>query len=376
MTQTIAILAGDGIGPEIMAPAVQLLRTLIEAGLDAQLQEAPVGAAAWHLCGEPLPAETLALALRADAVLFGAVGDARLDHLGAKRPDAAIGGLRQGLGLVNSLRQISVPEELAALSPLRSERVAGTDVLIVRELGGDVYFGRPRGQRAAPDGPFAGEAEGFDTMRYAEGEVRRVAKVAFELARGRSRRLVSADKANVLETSRLWRRIVADVGRAYADVELSHLYADNVAMQLVTAPRSFDVIVTGNLFGDILSDIATVLSGSIGLSGSAMFNAAGKGLYEPGHGSAWDIAGQDRANPIGQLRCVALLLRHSLARADLAQAVDDAVVDVLRSGLRTADILPREARSSAADQTVRLVGTKDMGDAVVAAVARGLALPS
>jgi 3-isopropylmalate dehydrogenase len=376
MTQTIAILAGDGIGPEIMAPAVQLLRTLIEAGLDAQLQEAPVGAAAWHLCGEPLPAETLALAMRADAVLFGAVGDARLDHLGAKRPDAAIGGLRQGLGLVNSLRQISVPEELAALSPLRSERVAGTDVLIVRELGGDVYFGRPRGQRAAPDGPFAGEAEGFDTMRYAEGEVRRVAKVAFELARGRSRRLVSADKANVLETSRLWRRIVADVGRAYADVELSHLYADNVAMQLVTAPRSFDVIVTGNLFGDILSDIATVLSGSIGLSGSAMFNAAGKGLYEPGHGSAWDIAGQDRANPIGQLRCVALLLRHSLARADLAQAVDDAVVDVLRSGLRTADILPREARSSAADQTVRLVGTKDMGDAVVAAVARGLALPS
>ena len=376
MTQTIAILAGDGIGPEIMAPAVALLRTLIEAGLDAQLQEAPVGAAAWHLCGEPLPAETLALALRADAVLFGAVGDARLDHLGAKRPDAAIGGLRQGLGLVNSLRQISVPEELAALSPLRPERVAGTDVLIVRELGGDVYFGRPRGQRAAPDGPFAGEAEGFDTMRYAEGEVRRVAQVAFELARGRSRRLVSADKANVLETSRLWRRIVADVGRAYADVELSHLYADNVAMQLVTAPRSFDVIVTGNLFGDILSDIATVLSGSIGLSGSAMFNAAGKGLYEPGHGSAWDIAGQDRANPIGQLRCVALLLRHSLARADLAQAVDDAVVDVLRSGLRTADILPREARSSAADQTVRLVGTKDMGDAVVAAVARGLALPS
>lgn len=367
-------MAGDGIGPEIMATAVRLLRSLIERGLDARLEEAPVGAAAWHLCGEPLPSETLALARRADAVLFGAVGDARLDDLGTKRPDAAIGGLRQGLGLINSLRHISIPEELAGLSPLRPERVAGTDVLIVRELAGDVYFGRPRGQRTAPDGPFAGEAEGFDTMRYAEGEVRRIAQVAFELARGRSHRLVSADKANVLETSRLWRQVVTQVGAQYPDVQLSHLYADNVAMQLVTAPCNFDVILTGNLFGDILSDVATVLSGSIGLSGSAMFNEAGKGFYEPGHGSAWDIAGQDRANPIGQLRCVALLLRHSLGRSDLAEVVDAAIVEVLRTGLRTADILP-QPRSPALDShrdPVRLVGTSEMGDAVVAAVERRL----
>jgi|SRR6185369_11840071 len=370
-TQTIAILAGDGIGPEIMAPAVLLLHTLIEKGLDARMEEAQIGAAAWHLCGDPIPAETLALARRADAVLFGAVGDARLDHLGPKRPDAAIGGLRQGLGLINSLRHISIPPELAGLSPLRPELVAGTDVLIVRELGGDVYFGRPRGQRAAPDGPFAGQAEGFDTMRYAEGEVRRIAQVAFELARGRTRRLVSADKANVLETSRLWRRVVTEVGAAYPDVQLSHLYADNVAMQLVTAPCGFDVILTGNLFGDILSDVATVLGGSIGLSGSAMFNEAGKGCYEPGHGSAWDIAGQDRANPIAQLRCVALLLRHSLGRSDLAKMVDDAIVEVLRSGLRTADILPQVRVPGAAHQEdCRLVGTREMGAAVVAAVAR------
>jgi 3-isopropylmalate dehydrogenase len=372
MTRTIAVLAGDGIGPEIMAPAVLLLRTLIEGGLDARLEEAPVGAAAWHLCGDPLPPETLALARRADAVLFGAVGDSRLDHLGPKRPDAAIGGLRQGLGLINSLRHVSIPQELAGISPLRAERVAGTDVLIVRELGGDVYFGHPRGQRAAPDGSFAGQDEGFDTMRYAQGEVRRVARVAFELARGRARRLVSADKANVLETSRLWRRVVTQVGAEYPDVQLSHLYADNVAMQLVTAPRSFDVILTGNLFGDILSDVATVLSGSIGLAGSAMFNEAGKGLYEPGHGSAWDIAGQDRANPIAQLRCVALLLRHSLGRPDLAQVVDDAIAEVLRSGLRTADIVPqvRLPDAPAHQDDVRLVGTSEMGGAVVAAVAR------
>jgi 3-isopropylmalate dehydrogenase len=369
MTRTIAVLAGDGIGPEIMAPAVRLLRMLIERGLDARLEEAPVGATAWHLRGDPLPAETLALARRSDAVLFGAVGDSRLDHLGPKRPDAAIGALRQGLGLVSSLRHISIPRELAELSPLRPDLIAGTDLVIVRELGGDVYFGRPRGQRAAPDGAFAGQPEGFDTMRYAEGEVRRIARVAFELARNRRKRLVSADKANVLETSRLWRRVVTEMGTLYPDVQLSHLYADNVAMQLVTAPRGFDVILTGNLFGDILSDVATVLGGSIALSGSAMFNEAGQGFYEPGHGSAWDIAGQDRANPIAQLRCVALLLRHSLARPDLAQAIDHAIVEVLRGGLRTADIAQRHALGESKE---RVVGTSEIGEAVTAAVARRL----
>lgn len=364
-TKTIAALAGDGIGPEILAPALRLLRGLIEHGLNARVEEAPVGAAAWRLTGQPLPEATLALARRADAVLFGAVGDARLDHLGPLRPDAAIGGLRQGLGLVASLRQVSVPAELAGLSPLRSERVAGLDLLIVRELGGDVYFGRPRGQRSAPDGAFAGQPEGFDTMRYAEGEVRRIARRAFALAQARGGRLVSADKANVLETSRLWRRVVDEVAQEFPGVELTHLYADNVAMQLVTDPRRFDVIVTANLFGDLLSDVATVLTGSVGLSASAMFNEAGQALYEPGHGSAWDIAGQDRANPIAALRCVALLLRHSLGRADLADQVEAAIVQVLRSGLRTAEIYRSD------EPGTRCVGTVEMGEAVVGAMVLG-----
>ena len=362
MTQTIAALAGDGIGPEILAPALRLLRLLIDRGLDARIEEAPVGAAAWRLTGQPLPEATLALARRADAVLFGCVGDARLDHLGPLRPDAAIGGLRQGLGLVASLRQVRIPAELAGLSPLRSERVAGLDLLIVRELGGDVYFGQPRGQRQAPDGAFAGQPEGFDTMRYADGEVRRAARRAFTLARSRRGRLVSADKANVLESSRLWRRIVSDVAAEFPDVELTHLYADNFAMQLITAPRSFDVIVTANLFGDILSDVATVLTGSVGLSASAMFNEAGQALYEPGHGSALDIAGQDRANPIAALRCVALMLRHSLARADLADTVEAAIVQVLRAGLRTAEIYRADKPGT------RCVGTAEMGEAVVEVV--------
>jgi 3-isopropylmalate dehydrogenase len=370
MTQTIAALAGDGIGPEILAPALRLLRLLIDRGLDSRIEEAPVGAAAWQLTGQPLPEATLALARRADAVLFGCVGDARLDHLGPLRPDVAIGGLRQGLGLIASLRQVRIPAELAALSPLRAERITGEgcglDLLIVRELGGDVYFGQPRGQRQAPDGAFAAQPEGFDTMRYADGEVRRIARRAFALARSRRGRLVSADKANVLETSRLWRRVVGEVAAEFPDVELTHMYADNVAMQLVTAPRGFDVIVTANLFGDLLSDVATVLTGSVGLSASALFNEAGQALYEPGHGSALDIAGQDRANPIAALRCVALMLRHSLARADLADTVEAAIVQVLRAGLRTAEIYRTEELGT------RCVGTAEMGEAVVADVAASL----
>lgn len=358
----IAVLAGDGIGPEIIAQSLRLLHFLIDHGLPAQVVEAPVGAAAWHERGTPLPEQTLALARSADAVLFGTVGDARLDHLGALRPDAAIGQLRVGLGLHASLRQVTVDPSFASLSPLAADRVAGADLLIVRELGGDVYFGRPRGQRNAPDGPFAGQPEGFDTMRYAEGEVRRVAHLAFRLARGRRRRLCSADKANVLETSRLWRRVLTAVAQDYPEVELVHQYADNVAMQLVTQPRDFDVIVTGNLFGDILSDVASVMTGSIGLPASAMFSENGPALYEPGHGSAWDIAGQDRANPIAAMRCVALLLRHSLQRPDLAQAVEAAIDQALRSGHRTADLYrPGEPGTV-------LVGTAAMGDAVLAAL--------
>lgn len=284
-----------------------------------------------------------------------------MDHLGPLRPDAAIGELRSGLGLYASLRQISIEGPLAALSPLHAERAAGTDVSIVRELGGDVYFGKPRGQRVAPDGAFEGQPEGFDTMRYADGEVRRIAHVAFGLARQRRRRLCSADKANVLETSRLWRRVISDVGREYPDVELTHMYADNVAMQLVSRPASFDVIVTANLFGDILSDVASVLTGSIGMPASAMFGHGGPALYEPGHGSAWDIAGKNLANPIGALRCVALMLRHSLDRPELATQVEQAILDALDSGCRTPDLL------SDGDRSARPTGTSGMGDAVVAA---------
>ncbi len=360
----IAILPGDGIGIEIVAQSVKVLQTLIARGLEAELHEAPVGATAYLQCGHPLPESTFALAKAADAILFGAVGDARYDHLGPLRPDSAIGGLRQGLGLFSSLRQIQIDSDLAAMSPLRAELVSGLDVVIVRELGGDVYFGKPRGQRTAADGPFLGEAEGFDTMRYADGEVRRIAHIAFKVARSRGRRLCSADKANVLETSRLWRRVVSEVGQEYPDVELTHVFADNVAMRLVTQPKYFDVIVTANLFGDILSDVASVLTGSVGLPASAMFNEAGLGLYEPGHGSAFDIAGKDVANPIASIRCVALMLRHSLARTDLATRVESAINKVLKSGLRTADIYQPHTRK---------VGTAEMGASIVDAIEGDLA---
>jgi len=357
--RTVAILPGDGIGPEVIAQSRRVLDALTERGLPARAEEAPIGATAYHLTGHPYPEATRELVGRADAVLFGAVGDARLDHLGALRPDMAIGAIRQDLGLSVSLREVSIPDEMAELSPLRPELARGVQLLIVREMGGDVYFGTPRGQRTAPDGPFAGEAEGFDTMRYAETEVRRVAQLAFEIARERRRRVVSADKANVLETSRLWRRVVTDVAAGFPGVECTHLYADNVAMALVTRPRDFDVILTPNLFGDLLTDIASVLAGSIGMPGSALLSPTGRALYEPGHGSAFDIAGQDRANPIAAIRCVALLMVHTFKRPELAAAVERAVTEALGEGLRTADI---------DDGTGTLVGTTGMGDAVLAAL--------
>jgi 3-isopropylmalate dehydrogenase len=346
----IAILPGDGIGPEIMAQALKVLRRL---ALPAEMHEAPVGGAGYAAAGDPLPAKTLALAKEADAVLFGAVGDARYDRLErAKRPEQAILGLRKELGLFANLRPARVHPELATASALKSEVVAGLDILIVRELTGDIYFGEPKGIRQVQ-----GEREGFDTMRYRESEIRRIAGVAFDAARKRGKRVCSVDKANVLETSQLWREVVSAEAAKYPDIELTHMYVDNCAMQLVRNPKQFDVIVTGNLFGDILSDEASMLTGSIGMLPSASLDAAGKGLYEPIHGSAPDIAGRGVANPLATILSAAMMLRYSLRQPDAATRVEQAVSKVLEDGLRTADIHTAGARE---------VGTEQMGDAVVA----------
>lgn len=357
-TPKIAILPGDGIGPEIVAQSVKVLNALKTLGFECELEEAPVGLAGLAAAGKPLPDSTFRLAQEADAVIFGAVGDPSYKHEDKKMyPDYAIAGLRLGLGLFVSLRQITIDAASAPMSPMKNERVTGTDLIVVRELGGDVYFGQPKGQRSAPDGPFEGQPEGYDTMRYAEGEVNRVAKVAFDTARMRNGRLVSADKANVLEASRLWRNVMTAEGEKNPDVQLTHQYADNVAMQLVSDPTVYDVIVTGNLFGDLLSDVATVLAGSIALSASAMFAENGKGFYEPGHGTALDIAGRDIANPISSIRTVSLMLRHSFNEQALADRLDAAIESVLLSGVRTADICETDGSS---------VGTNAMGDAIVA----------
>ena len=348
----IAILPGDGIGPEIMAQAVKVLRRL---ALPVEMQEAPVGGAGYAAAGNPLPASTLALAREADAVLFGAVGDPRYDTLErAKRPEQAILGLRKELGLFANLRPARVHPELAAASALKPEVVAGLDILIVRELTGDIYFGEPKGIRQA-----GGEREGYDTMRYRESEIRRIARVAFDAARKRGKRVCSVDKANVLETSQLWREVVSAEAGKYPDIELTHMYVDNCAMQLVRSPKQFDVIVTGNLFGDILSDEASMLTGSIGMLPSASLDESGKGLYEPIHGTAPDIAGRGVANPLATILSAAMLLRYSLRQPQAAERIEAAVGKVLRDGLRTADIYTAGARK---------VGTEQMGDAVVAAL--------
>jgi len=323
--------------------------------LKIQLQTAPVGGAGIEAAGHPLPPETLRLAKEADAILFGAVGDPRYDNLErAKRPEQAILGLRKALGLFANLRPAQVYPELAAASSLRPELVAGLDLLIVRELTGDIYFGQPKGIRSK-----GAEREGFDTMLYSESEVRRIARVAFEAARRRSRRLCSVDKANVLETSQLWREVLTEESRSFGDVELSHMYVDNCAMQLVRNPKQFDVIVTGNLFGDILSDEASMLTGSIGMLPSASLDANGKGLYEPIHGSAPDIAGRGVANPLATILSAAMMLRYSLRQPLAAARIEAAVAKVLRAGLRTADLHGAGTRK---------VSTEEMGDAVVAAL--------
>jgi len=352
----IAVLPGDGIGPEIVAQATKVLRKL---GLALEMQEAPVGGAGYEAAGDPLPAATLALAREADAILFGAVGDPRYDALErAKRPEQALLRLRKELALFANLRPAQVHRELAGASALKPEVVAGLDILIVRELTGDIYFGQPRGIRE-----LGGVREGFDTMRYSEPEIRRIARVAFEAARARKKggaaRVCSVDKANVLETSQLWREIVTDEARSFPDIELTHMYVDNCAMQLVRAPRQFDVIVTGNMFGDILSDEASMLTGSIGMLPSASLDERGKGLYEPIHGSAPDIAGKDAANPLATILSAAMMLRYSLRAPEAAARVEQAVAKVLQAELRTADIHTPGTRK---------VGTQEMGDAVVAAL--------
>src|SRR5438477_11798073 len=346
----VAVLPGDGIGPEIIAQALKVLRRL---GLALELQEAPVGGAGYESSGDPLPPTTLAIAKQADAILFGAVGDPRYDALErAKRPEQAILGLRKALGLFANLRPAQVHPELASASALKAEVVAGLDILIVRELTGDIYFGQPKGIQEKD-----GVKEGFDTMRYSEPEIRRIARVAFEAARKRGRRVCSVDKANVLETSQLWRDVVSQEAKSFSDVELSHMYVDNCAMQLVRNPKQFDVIVTGNLFGDILSDEASMLTGSIGMLPSAALDERGKGLYEPIHGTAPDIAGKGVANPLATILSAAMMLRYSLRQLDAATRIEKAVTKVLRDGLRTADIHTSGTRK---------VGTEEMGDAVVA----------
>jgi 3-isopropylmalate dehydrogenase len=353
----IAILPGDGIGPEIVAEAARVLEAFRRSGLPIEIETAPIGGAAYDAAGSPLPASTLAVAQAADAVLMGAVGGPRYDTLPrAMRPEQGILGIRKALGLFANLRPATVYPELAGASTLKPEVVAGLDLMIVRELTGDVYFGQPRGRRTNADG----HQEGFDTMLYSEPEITRIAHVGFRAARERSRRLCSVDKANVLDTSIFWREVVSRIAAEYPDVELSHMYVDNASMQLVRNPRQFDVVVTGNLFGDILSDEASMLVGSIGMLPSASLDERGKGLYEPIHGSAPDIAGQDKANPLATILSLAMMFRYTFGRGDVAGRIESAVREVLASGLRTPDIAaPGE----------RVAGTRAMGEAVLAALA-------
>ena len=352
----IAILPGDGIGTEIVAEAVNLLDALHREVLAVETEEAPIGGAAYDAAKHPLPPATLALAQAADAVLMGAVGGPQYDALPrALRPEQGILGIRKALGLFANLRPARLYPELAASSTLKPEIVAGLDIMIVRELTGDIYFGTPRGRRKNA----AGDDEGFDTMHYSAPEIERIARVGFETAGKRGGKLCSVDKANVLDTSILWREVVSSVAKDYADVELSHMYVDNAAMQLVREPRQFDVIVTGNMFGDILSDEASMLAGSIGMLPSASLDAANKGLYEPIHGSAPDIAGQNKANPLATILSLAMMFRYTFAHAGVADRIEVAVRKVLAQGMRTGDIaLPGE----------RITGTREMGDAVVAAL--------
>lgn len=353
MTKKIAILNGDGIGPEIVAQAVKVLDKLIEQGLAVSYEYAKLGGEAYDAYGLPYPSQTQELCQKVDAVLLGAVGSPQYDNLErAVRPERGLLAIRKDLNLFANLRPAILYKELADASTLKPEVVAGLDILIVRELTGDIYFGEPRGIVTLDNG----EREGFNTMRYGESEIRRIAKVSFEAAQKRRGKLCSVDKANVLETTELWRQIFTEVGKDYPEVELSHMYVDNAAMQLVKNPKQFDVIATGNIFGDILSDQASMLTGSIGMLPSASLNETGKGLYEPSHGSAPDIAGQDKANPLATILSLAMLVRYSLNDEQRAVQIEQAVQKVLEQGYRTADIY---------EDGTTLVSCDEMGDKVV-----------
>lgn len=356
MTKKILVLPGDGIGPEIVAEALKVLNRLMAAGLDVELEQGLVGGAAYDAEGHPLPPKTLEQARAADAILLGAVGGPQYESLDRPlRPEQGLLGLRAGLNLFANLRPAILYPQLAEASTLKREVVSGLDIMIVRELTGGIYFGQPRGVRTLENG----EKEGFNTLVYRESEIERIGRSAFEIARKRNKRVCSVDKANVLEVTELWRQVMIRVGKDYPDVELSHMYVDNAAMQLVRAPKQFDVMVTTNMFGDILSDAAAMLTGSIGMLPSASLDAAGKGMYEPIHGSAPDIAGRGVANPLATILSVAMMLRYSLGLTEQADRIEAAVGAVLDQGLRTADIAAQGQTS---------VGTAEMGDAVVAAL--------
>ncbi len=355
MTQNILLLAGDGIGPEIMAQAVRVLETLKADGLDVNWDNALIGGCAVDATGVPFPPETLAKCLAADAVLLGAVGGPQYDVLPREqRPERGLLAIRKEMQVFSNLRPAVVYPELVEASTLKPEVVAGLDIIIVRELVGDIYFGEPRGIEMRN-----GERVGFNTMIYSESEIRRIAHSAFKTAQKRGKKLCSVDKMNVLECTQLWRDVVIEVSAEYPDVELSHMLVDNAAMQLVRNPKQFDVMVTGNMFGDILSDAASMLTGSIGMLPSASLDINGKGLYEPIHGSAPDIAGKNMANPLAMILSVAMMLRHSLNQVAAADRVDAAVKKVLAQGYRTGDIMTAGGKK---------VGTVEMGDAVMAAL--------
>ena len=356
----ILIIPGDGIGPEVVAEALKVLRTADRRfGLGLELSEGLLGGAAIDACGKPLPDETLAKARAADAILLGAVGGPKWDNIErALRPEKGLLAIRSELGLFGNLRPAILYPQLAGASALKAEVVAGLDILIVRELTGGIYFGEPRGIRTLENG----ERQGFNTDIYSESEIRRIGRVAFEAARKRGRRLCSVDKANVLEVTVLWREVMTELAAEYPDVELSHMYVDNAAMQLVRAPKQFDVVVTGNLFGDILSDAAAMLTGSIGMLPSASLDVNGKGMYEPVHGSAPDIAGQGKANPLATVLSAAMMLRYSFGKAEVADAIERAVGTVLDAGLRTGDIMTPGCRQ---------VDTASMGDALCEALLAG-----
>lgn len=358
MTHKIVLLPGDGIGPEIAEQARRVLEALSAQGLDIELEQAPVGGAGYDAHGDPLPEETLAKARAADAILLGAVGGPKWDKLEdiTKRPEKGLLGLRKHLGLFGNLRPAMLYPQLADASSLKPELVSGLDIMIVRELTGGIYFGQPRGIETRE-----GERVGFNTYVYSESEIERIGRVAFEMAAKRGGKLCSVDKANVLEVTMLWREVMARLASEYPDVELSHMYVDNAAMQLVRAPKQFDVIVTGNMFGDILSDAAAMLTGSIGMLPSASLNESGQGMYEPCHGSAPDIAGQGKANPLAMILSVAMMMRYSLGEPEIAERIEAAVGKVLDDGARTADI---------ATDPSDCLSTEAMGDAVLAALAK------